>query len=91
MLATEKGQANTIDALLTAGANINFSNDLGETALMRAAQWGETSIVQKLLAAGADPYVQNNMGETALDIANNRGQTQVTRILRPYFEKTKME
>ncbi len=48
--------------LLAAGANVNATNDVGETPLFFA---NESSMVDFLVDAGADIHVQNNYDDTA--------------------------
>lgn len=91
MLAAEKGQNDTVEALINAGADVNFANDEGETALMRAVRYGETQIIQKLLAAHADPFARNAMNQTALDIARDHGHVAVARILESHMQKGKIK
>jgi ankyrin repeat protein len=46
-----------IDALLRAGAKVNYVNYFGVTPLMAAAQYGKTAVVPILLHHGADIHV----------------------------------
>ncbi len=56
-----------IEALLAAGADVNFgSGDRRETNLIGAASLGCQEVALRLLAAGADPHARGNGGETAL-------------------------
>lgn len=60
------GTAAEVAALITAGADVNAANELGDTALMRAVQRGDKEKVRALLAAGADVDAQDKLGWTAL-------------------------
>jgi ankyrin repeat protein len=66
--------AQTVDILLKAGANVNLRNDRGYTALIWASAYGEVEIVKKLIAAGADVNATTNDGESALDFVGEDGE-----------------
>ena len=70
-----------IDALIGAGADVNASDDFGNTPLhfsfnirhgSEQAEYVE-GIVDRLIAGGADIYAVNDAGQTAQDIANETG------------------
>ena len=47
--------------------NVNYQNDYGETALMKASNnYGNLPLVKLLLDSGADPNLQDEVGNTAL-------------------------
>jgi uncharacterized protein len=58
-----------LEILLEAGANIEVTNQAGESALHLAARWGEPPKVLQLLRAGLDPTHQTLSGNNALHIA----------------------
>jgi ankyrin repeat protein len=72
-----------VDALLEAGANVNFQKpDRGETALIGAASLGAEDVGLRLLDAGADPHRLGLFGETALHWASMMGEDRlVDRLL----------
>lgn len=51
--------------------NIDFKDDLGQTALMYAACSGNSDIIKVLIANGANINLKNEEGKTALDIAQD--------------------
>lgn len=52
-----------LKTLLSAGANINHQDNMGDTALIYAANYGSNYIVvYELLQAGADPMLRNKYG-----------------------------
>ena len=55
-----------VAAALKAGADVNCSDDNGDTALIHASRQGALDAVVALLQAQADPLRRNNKGETAL-------------------------
>lgn len=59
-----------VEILLDSGANPNFAQMNGETALANAAQNGDYMIALRLLEAGADPNAKTPVGP-ALAIASN--------------------
>jgi len=52
--------------LLKAGADVNAKDEIGETALMRAAWNGHTAAIETLLKAGADARATDKDGHNAL-------------------------
>jgi ankyrin repeat protein len=77
--AVQMKQREIVEALLSAGADINIPNTHGETALFYAAQQRE--IVEALLSAGARVDFPNNRGETALFYAVQSGRIESIKAL----------
>lgn len=67
--AIHKDQPQSAEALINAGAKVNYRQSNGETPLMMAAGYGYRDVVQILLNSGADPALKNAAGNTALDFA----------------------
>jgi len=63
------------------GANPDFRDERGMTALVLAAEMGFQEAVEVLLAAGADPNVRDASGMTALDIAEEHGSHDIVAAL----------
>ena len=59
----------TVDALVTAGADLKRRDDNGNTILTSAAQMCGPKIVARLIAAGADVNAASNTGITPLGMA----------------------
>lgn len=76
--------ADIVQALITAGADLKATDAGGSTALMWAAynEAPDSSLVPMLLKLGADPHTKNKKGETALTWAVNRGYTPIAQALR---------
>jgi len=62
MLAVSHGRKDMVQALLTAGAEVNIQDDEGSTALMCAGEHGHVDIVKLLLAQpGCDATLTDNV------------------------------
>ena len=81
MTAASSGDANELQTLLDAGADVNATGDDGETALMAAATRGHSEAAQTLLDAGADVNASADNGETALMYAALRGHPDTVQAL----------
>ena len=79
--AAARGEADTVAALLTQGANVNATNSKGHSALMEAARTGREPVVKALLAAGADPNLRGKDGWTAAMRAVMGAQAGTLRLL----------
>jgi ankyrin repeat protein len=70
MEAAYAGHATAILLLVQAGANVNHTNQYGETALLVGSlKMGTVAAVKALLAAGSDPKHEDKDGVTAADVA----------------------
>jgi hypothetical protein len=71
MVATEKGQEESIRVLIYAGANINQQDKYGNTALMRAVQESYVNCVRLLINSNANLHQENysTSHNTALTLA----------------------
>ena len=73
----------SLEDLLSKGANPNVRDNRGRTPLHHAAFYGYAENVQALLAAGADPNARDNEGWTRLNAANSgRNDRRVIKMLR---------
>ena len=61
------------------GADPNYQDGFGNTALISASRWGHREVVRFLLTKGADPSLKTKDGHTALDEAANG---EIWRMLR---------
>lgn len=64
------GNAEVVEVLLNAKANVNIPNGDGNTPILAAAFVGQDKIVQRLLENGAEPNGSNPNGTRAIDSAN---------------------
>lgn len=81
--AAREGKADTVKALLSGqGADVNATDDNGNTALLEAARYGHDDVVRALLAAGANIKARDKDGKTALMLAVQGGHDDVVRALK---------
>lgn len=57
--AAHFGHLSVVHILLENGANYNYANKKGTTALMRAAQEGQKRVVDYLIEKGSNPCASN--------------------------------
>lgn len=69
--AASSGDADTVKALLDAGASARAADSVGVTLVMRAAASGDPETVRALLAAGGDPAARDRSGRNAADRARD--------------------
>jgi len=70
-----------VEALLSAGADVNHRNQQGSTALHEAVHTGSVEITSILLAAGADPDTGDNLGHTPVHDAVSWGSFNILKLL----------
>ncbi len=79
--AAKNGDVKTVEAALVAGADVNYVDNNGDTALTSAALRSHIAIVTVLLDAGANVNQADRLGNTALILAASRGYTNIVRLL----------
>lgn len=80
--AARGGHARTVYTLIAHGADVNFVDQFGNTALMWAAIYGDTGSVDALIGAGAAINHVNNLGCSSLAWAASRGRNNYVEIVR---------
>ncbi|KAK8018511.1 hypothetical protein PG991_007701 [Apiospora marii] len=80
-LATEKGQLNWIDILLSSGADVEAKGSTGEGPLHIATQMGHLEVIKLLLSAGADVNTKSPTGEGPFHTAAQMGHLEVIKLL----------
>ena len=79
------GRTRLIKKLLVAGANVNYQDDYGWTALMVASENGHIDIVRLLLEKGANVNYQSAIDNfTALMLASKKNHIDIVRLLLAY-------
>ncbi len=79
--AVRSDDADTVQLLIRAGANVNTANRYGITPLSLAATNGNAVITRALLTAGANPNAAGPDGETILMTAARAGNADVVKAL----------
>lgn len=81
--AIESGTLDRVQALITAGADIEAEDDLGHRPLFASviAENENLEVVRALIAAGADVNVKDENGDTALNAAAMVGSLEVVQAL----------
>ena len=80
LFAARDGDLESVKMLVTAGANLNATTGIGETALMLAAHNDHTEAALYLLDKGADPNIVE-AGHTALHFAVARKNMDLVKAL----------
>ena len=65
-LAANKGFIDVLDCLIELGADVNQSDTIKVTVLMRACSRNQVDVVDRLLRAGADVNIKDRWGKTSL-------------------------
>ncbi len=78
MRASQLGFFEGVEALITAGAQVDAPNSTGETPLILAVHARNTEMMRVLLRAGADPDRSDNSGRSARGYAALEGRNSVT-------------
>ena len=73
MYAAKCNNAQAVDLLVERKANLDFTDALGTTALIMAAQRGHADICHRLLKAGAHKFLKGQEEKTAADWAFETG------------------
>ena len=68
-MASERGYVCLVDTLIQTGADVNATDDLGNTALTKAVENWHDDCLDKLILAGANVNATDNLGNAALTIA----------------------
>jgi ankyrin repeat protein len=70
--------------LIENGAQVNHTNNYGNTHLHQAARMGKKELVELLLVNGADINIANDYGERPLDLAIRQGHQKIVDLLTPH-------
>lgn len=76
IIAADSNDLDAVQQALKDGADINFQDGIGRTALMIFAEDNQRGGVELLLAKGADAKLTNNYGQTALHLGARRAVDQ---------------
>ncbi len=81
MWACYNGDADLVERLIKAGADVSAVNDYGASALQVAAVVAMPRIIKDLLKAGANPDSPNPEGQTALMVVARSGNVESAKLL----------
>lgn len=81
------GNIERVREMLMYSFDVNITDGLGNTPIMKAAQYGQLEIVKLLLSHHADITAKNGAGWTALDFAINCSQPEVEEYLHNHGAK----
>lgn len=77
-----------VELLIKNGADVNFQDIAGQTALMAACSHGKIETAQFLLKNGADPDLKTYLGMNALDLAET---PEIMQLLLEYGAKIQLD
>ncbi|MFN5352171.1 MAG: S8 family serine peptidase [Alphaproteobacteria bacterium] len=80
--AVEEGNLVEATKQVELGADINFQDANGDTALIKATKAGDEKLAKYLVEQGADTQITNNAGYSALDVAKANKFTQIAKIIK---------
>ena len=81
--ATVEGNTDMVKSLLSSpGADVNATDERGNTPLLEAARYGHEDICRPLIAAGADLKAKDKDGKSALMLAVQNNHDDVVRVLK---------
>jgi uncharacterized protein len=89
--AAQRGDAQAVKRLLTAGASPDAHDDRGRTALTMAAIGDHVAAAELLVAAGANPDPQDDQRNNALLVTGETGSVAMLRVVlraRPELTRT---
>ena len=77
----DKADLNLVNDLIALGANLDWQNNNGWTALHWCAYWNHPEIARMLIDVGADVNIQNNDGSTALNVCAIIDHPEIAKML----------
>ena len=78
--AVRAGKTESVEELLKSGADVNATDEDGNTSLMTAIKVGSNPVFQLLINYGANVNAENKKGETALHLAVTQSHTDYERM-----------
>ncbi len=82
MKAAMKGDMAKVEAAVSSGADVNFSNNKQMTPLLNASHMGHEAVIKYLVENGADVNVKDAKGRSALTHAAHKGNTGLIEYLK---------
>ncbi|KAM3603137.1 uncharacterized protein V6R79_017092 [Siganus canaliculatus] len=87
LLPESQTRCKFVELLLQKGANVNYQDGVGRTALSYACEKGHLDAVKILVRNNADPEIVDTWGNTALMYATVAGQSSVVEFLVRAFKR----
>ena len=75
-------RAEIVKLLLASGADIEATDEMGESVLWRAVLAGNDQLVQLLIDAGANPHRADNRGTKPIDLAKSDEHKKMIAVLK---------
>jgi Ankyrin repeats (many copies) len=82
--AVTSGDESTVAAMIARGADVDATNDSGQTPLILAIVGGQPRVLRHLMKAGANPLLRDNTGLNAIEWAERKGRPDLAQLLDPY-------
>lgn len=79
--AVTSGDEDAVKAFLSEGADVNATNDGGQTPLILAIVAGHDHLLRLLLDAGANPLLRDHTQLSAVDWAERKGRNEIRQLL----------
>ncbi len=84
IVASQLGDIDRVRLAIAKGADVNYQDEKGGTALHWAVFYGHKEIIKLLLMQGADPLIKDKNGITPIDVARINGKKDVLKILKNF-------
>ena len=81
IIASLNGHLDVVQALMSAGADLNVQGQHERTALSFASEEGHLEVVKALVTAGAELNLQDKGGMTALILGSTKGHQDIVKAL----------
>ena len=85
--AVYNDDADLVQRLIKAGADVSATNDYGATPLRTAATVADPAVIKALLKAGANANEPNAEGETPLMVVARTGNVEAAKLLLSHGAK----
>ena len=79
--AVSSGDATRVSSMIADGADVNATNDGGQTLLILAIVSAQHHLLRLLLEAGANPLLRDSTGLNAIDWAERKGRIDLAQLL----------
>ena len=80
--ASQRDDVRAVENILASGADVNYGNSVGQTALHIACIWGNASAADLLIEAGANVNAKKDLSEqTPVHMVASRGTNPANRLV----------